>query len=563
MAGKENQPRDEKEIEIERLRARVKGYEQLMGKLTSGYPSGKLHDHQEFFKGRDIQFGFVTDTHLCSTQERLHDLDTTYKIFQKEGIGVVYHAGDMVAGVGVYRGQNNELKVWGMDNQAEYVRKQYPKVASIKTYFITGNHDLSFLTEAGADIGGLIETKRNDLIYLDQIEGDVRLAREVMMRLYHGGKGAAYALSYHGQRLIASLEPGQKPNILLAGHYHQPFYMDHRNIHYLQGGCFTGYVGITTSEGEKRIASIKVGELVLTSQNRFQRVTKVFSRKYEGRFYRLSFGRKNHEGETLVATEEHPVLIERNGEKLWEKIKNIHIGDRVFIQYKKCFLCGEKIPYYNKFCRWCNPAQDPAVQKKISKSQGGRKINIGMNDSTAYKHLLKDILPACKKLQKEGWSIIPVGGGIIPDAVGFKDGKTVIFEFEGHRGTQLKRKQEKYDKTYINDFADEIRWINIKEKMLQGHNSYEVDTEMGFIKVPVMEISEVKSKTKTKTVYNLEVEGDHAYFASKVLVHNSFERQTLWLKRAGIQPSCTAWLVNCHINEGSVNRLTPTLLKFF
>ena len=125
-----------------------------------------------------------------------------------------------------------------MNNQADYVAQQYPNPKGIKTYFISGNHDLSFLREVGADIGTIIEKKRKDLIYLDQIESDVKLSRKVIMRLWHGMGGAAYALSYKGQRLIASLEGGEKPNIILAGHWHQPYYMEHRNIHYLQGGCF-------------------------------------------------------------------------------------------------------------------------------------------------------------------------------------------------------------------------------------------------------------------------------------------------------------------------------------
>lgn len=233
----ETQPSPE-QTELEILKQKVASYESIMGKIVHGYSSGKTHDHQEFFEGKDTIFGFVADTHICSTKERLEDLDTAYKIFQQEGIKKVYHAGDMVAGTKVYRGQENELKVWGMDNQAEYVARNYPNPDGMKTFFITGNHDLSFLREAGADIGVLIGKKRKDLIYLDQIEADVKLSRKVIMRLWHGMGAGAYALSYKGQRLIASLESGQKPNIVLAGHYHQPFYMDYRNVHYLQGGAF-------------------------------------------------------------------------------------------------------------------------------------------------------------------------------------------------------------------------------------------------------------------------------------------------------------------------------------
>ncbi len=228
----------ENESELDALRSKVASYEAIMGRITAGFPSGEIHDHQEYFKGKDFLFGFVTDTHLGSTQERLHDLDNAYKIFQQEGVSKVYHAGDVVAGIKVYKGQENELKVWGLNKQADYVAKQYPKVEGIDTYFITGNHDLSFLNESGADIGTVIEAKRKDMIYLDQIESDVKLTKDVMMRLWHGGGGTAYALSYKGQRLIASLESGQKPKIILAGHYHQPYYMDYRNINYLQGGAF-------------------------------------------------------------------------------------------------------------------------------------------------------------------------------------------------------------------------------------------------------------------------------------------------------------------------------------
>jgi len=224
--------------EIATLQAKVKSYEDLMGKIKTGYPSSKVHDHQEFFGGTDFRFGFVSDTHLGSTKERLSDLDATYKIFQQEGITVVYHAGDMVAGINVYPGQQAELRVWGADNQAEYVAAQYPRVEGITTYFITGNHDLSFLRDAGVDVGLIIAAKRGDLVYLDQIEGNVKLTQDTIMRLWHGYGGGAYALSYKGQRLIASLEGGDKPKIMLAGHYHQAFYMDHRNIHYLQGGAY-------------------------------------------------------------------------------------------------------------------------------------------------------------------------------------------------------------------------------------------------------------------------------------------------------------------------------------
>lgn len=228
---------DPREAELAEAKRKIKSYEDLMGKITS-YPSGKPHDLSEFFKGKDFVFGFITDTHIGSTKERLADLDTDYKIMEQEGVTKVFNAGDLICGQEVYAGQNNEIKVWGMDNQTDYLVRNYPNPKGIKTYFITGNHDLSFLKICGADVGVAIAQQRKDMIYLDQVEADVKLSRNVVMRLWHGDRGGAYAKSYRMQRYITSLESGQKPNILLSGHYHYDFYMNDRNIHCLQGGAF-------------------------------------------------------------------------------------------------------------------------------------------------------------------------------------------------------------------------------------------------------------------------------------------------------------------------------------
>ena len=223
--------------ELGALRAKIATYEALVKQRTA-YPSGLQHNHREFFKGEIIRFGLVSDTHLASSLVRIDDLHSAYEILRREGIKVVYSPGDLVAGVRVYPGQENELVVWGMDNQVNYLAEHYPRVKDISTYFVCGNHDLSFLRSVGVDIGSVIAERREDMIYLGQIESDIVLAEGVTMKLWHGGGGSAYALSYRGQRLINSLEGGTKPNIIASGHYHNDFYMMYRNIHFVQCGCF-------------------------------------------------------------------------------------------------------------------------------------------------------------------------------------------------------------------------------------------------------------------------------------------------------------------------------------
>jgi hypothetical protein len=61
---------------------------------------------------------------------------------------------------------------------------------------------------------------------------------ETVIRVQHPGGGSAYALSYTPQKIVESLSGGDKPNILLLGHYHKAGHWFLRNIHTVLGGCF-------------------------------------------------------------------------------------------------------------------------------------------------------------------------------------------------------------------------------------------------------------------------------------------------------------------------------------
>ena len=164
------------------------------------------------------------------------------------GIKSVLHAGDVVAGFGIYAGQENEVHTFGADAQAEYVVKNYPKIKGITTYFITGNHDLSFHKRSGVDIGQIITTKRPDMIYLGQYQGDVFLDG-VRIRLIHPDGGGAYAISYKLQKIAEQIRSGDKPHILISGHAHTSMYFWYRNIHCLMAGCFEGQTTFLLRKG--------------------------------------------------------------------------------------------------------------------------------------------------------------------------------------------------------------------------------------------------------------------------------------------------------------------------
>jgi len=213
--------------------------EDKVHQITHLQENGLIYDATKLFEGRDLRIGIVSDTHGGSNKEAKKELNTMYEVFKKAEIKVVYHAGDMTAGRGVYRGQDRDLRLWGQDEQVQSVIKTYPKVEGITTYTIGGNHDECLFQTAGApDPLVAIASARKDIKYLGQIEANVKLANNAILRLSHPDGGGAYALSYLPQKYINAMEGGSKPDIIVFGHWHTSFYMNYRNIHSLNAGCF-------------------------------------------------------------------------------------------------------------------------------------------------------------------------------------------------------------------------------------------------------------------------------------------------------------------------------------
>lgn len=181
--------------------------------------------------------GIIADTHLCSKHCDMVALNDFYDEVVNQGIKEVFHAGDLLTGWNVYRGQQNEIEVFGFDNQVNYVINNYPKRKGVKTFFILGNHDARIYELETVDPGKIISMKRPDMVYLGQYEADI-MFEDVKLRLLHPDGGAAYAKSYLAQKYISGLVPGEKPNILCRGHLHQVLYMFDRNIHAFECGCY-------------------------------------------------------------------------------------------------------------------------------------------------------------------------------------------------------------------------------------------------------------------------------------------------------------------------------------
>jgi hypothetical protein len=190
------------------------------------------------------KFGAIGDNHLCSKYERLDVLNAIYDLYEKEGIKVVYNTGNWIDGEA--RFNVHDLHVHGMDNQIDYFLQQYPKRKGITTYFVAGDdHEGWYTQREGVDIGKYVSMKaqaagRTDLVYIGHMEADIIIKAkkgQTIIRVLHPGGGSAYATSYTVQKIVESYQGGEKPHVVLAGHYHKAEYLYYRGVHCVQTGC--------------------------------------------------------------------------------------------------------------------------------------------------------------------------------------------------------------------------------------------------------------------------------------------------------------------------------------
>lgn len=213
-------------------------------------------------------FGCTSDNHLCNKNSRLDVLNDLYDRFAKAKVQAVLNAGNWIDGEA--RFNKHELLVHGMDNQLAYLAENYPQRKGIKTYAVSGDdHEGWYAQREGVDIGRYAEMKmtdagRDDWVDLGYMESHIRLVNHKtglasILAVVHPGGGSAYAISYTVQKIVESLDGGEKPAVGLYGHYHKLMCANVRNVWAVQTGCTEDQ---TTFMRKKKIDA-HVGGLIL------------------------------------------------------------------------------------------------------------------------------------------------------------------------------------------------------------------------------------------------------------------------------------------------------------
>lgn len=221
----------------------IEGDIEKIGITKDVLPTKPISINPKRFFGNRVKLGFIGDNHLGSRYERLDVLNALYDIFEKEGIDTVYNTGNYIDGEA--RFNKHEIYVHGVDDQVKNFLEKYPHKKGITTYFIDGDdHEGWYMQREGLEVGRKVQLEaeemgRDDLKYLGYLEADIKfLAKNghSIMKIMHPGGGSAYAISYTPQKIVESFQEGEKPHILMLGHYHKFNYMYERGVYVVQTG---------------------------------------------------------------------------------------------------------------------------------------------------------------------------------------------------------------------------------------------------------------------------------------------------------------------------------------
>lgn len=209
-----------------------------------------------------FKFGVVSDTHLGSKCQQLTLLKSAYADFDRENVDFVIHAGDLVDGHKMYKGQEYELFMHSADEQRDYAVEQYPRLKNgKKTYIIAGNHDESFKKSAGYNIVRAICTARPDMVYQGMIGATFNIGR-LRVEAVHPSGGVSYARSYksqkHAENMISALievvrakkDPSVLPHIMILGNWHiADILPDYQGMVVVTQPCFQSQTSYLRAKG--------------------------------------------------------------------------------------------------------------------------------------------------------------------------------------------------------------------------------------------------------------------------------------------------------------------------
>lgn len=188
----------------------------------------------------EVVVGVASDLHFGSRYHLNSELHDHIAHCYAEGARDILMSGDLLEGC--YRHARWELTHHGLDDQIAALVEGLPRFPGLDYRFILGNHDETHHEAVGMDPGRAIvtaarEAGRNDLHYYGA-RGANLMYRGTRVALWHPRGGLAYSKSYKLQNWIRDVSPELKPDIVIAGHWHQAITFQQSGVWGFAAGCF-------------------------------------------------------------------------------------------------------------------------------------------------------------------------------------------------------------------------------------------------------------------------------------------------------------------------------------
>lgn len=254
------------------------------GIVLERVPASTVNVHRSLLDGERITVGVVSDTHLGSRECAYDHLGLAYDVFAERGVSEVWHAGDLVAGVGIYPTQVQDLTHHTFESQVENAVLRYPRREGITTRLISGNHDIEgAFGRLGANPVVAVCNRRDDMEFLGDYSAVIELPNGARAQLVHGRGGGSYAVSYKPQKWVEGLPQGRKPAIAIFGHWHIRGTFAHRGVELMLGGCFEWQTNLLVRLGLQPAVGFHILTLVLGDDGSLVQSIPEWHGFYEGR----------------------------------------------------------------------------------------------------------------------------------------------------------------------------------------------------------------------------------------------------------------------------------------
>ena len=193
--------------------------------------------------------GLISDTHYGAEGCAEDLVRRYYRIaYERFHVRCFLHAGDLVDGNGVYPGQPFEQNRIGFDQQLRMAAELYPYYPDVMTYAIAGNHDESYIKNAGANIINALHLRRKDIVPLGIYQALVSV-NGFHINLHHANGSCGALLPESKLNSIAQRKQYIVDNygfnvdrldLVVVGHYHQRGFLTDRSKYLVDTLSFGG-----------------------------------------------------------------------------------------------------------------------------------------------------------------------------------------------------------------------------------------------------------------------------------------------------------------------------------